>query len=280
MARKGRVEVLEGESPTLLTRVVDNDGTLVLQSDVADIDFRIDDLDDPRTEGSTGSLAAANVISDTLQTGNLWTEDSTGYNFAWIPDASLLKGAPVAGGRKFYEVEVAITPNGSANKLMLVWIVSILNTHSGSSGVTDPDAYAGIGYCNRTDIELMFGRANVAQWADLENTADAQLGFTRVSRSIEVAQEIIDNALRDGRYVIPFISPPVAIVNIAATLAGVWLYESRGIEDFDEDTGAAIHKLSAHKRMASHTLSEIRGVKQSLDAPTTSRSGATVPFVG
>jgi len=280
MAIIGKVEILEGASVPLLSRVRAYDGGFLVQADVSSIAYQVDDLDYPTVTGATGALLASNVVFDTLQTGDLWTEDSTGYNFAWTPPASLLPGAPSAGGRKFYQVEVAITPATSSNKIMLVWIISVLNTHSGSSGVTDPDAYSGIGYCNRNDIELMFGRANVAQWSDLENTADSQLGFTRVSRAIEVAQETIDNSLRDGRYVIPFGSPPIAIVNIAATLAGVWLYESRGIEDFDEDTGAATHKLSGHKRMAMHTLSEIRGVKQSLDAPTTARSGATVPFVG
>ncbi len=279
MAIIGKVEILEGESVPLLSRVRAYDGGYLIQADVSSIAYQVDDLDDPTATGSTGSLLASNVIFDTLQTGNLWTEDSTGYNFAWTPAASLFVGATIAGGTKVYRVEVKITPAASSNKIMLVWLVEVLNTHSGSAGVADPEAYSGLGYCSRAHMESMFGRENIAKWADMENTEDAQLGFSRVSRSIVVATAEIDDRLRDGPVVIPFAVPPTTIVNLAAAFAGVWLYESRGIEDFDDTTGQPIHRLAHHKKQAIRTLDEIRAGKRVIDAPTTSRSGVNAPFI-
>jgi phage gp36-like protein len=279
MAIIGKVEILEGESVPLLSRVRAYDGGYLQQADVSSIAYTVADLDDPETSTAPGSLAAGDVVFDTLQTGDLWTEDSTGYNFSWTPDASLLPGAAIAGGTKVYRVEVKITPTASSNKIMLVWIIEVLNTYSGSAGVSDPEAYSGIGYCTRMDMESMFGRDNISKWADMENTEDPQLGFTRVSRSIVVATAEIDDSLRKGPYVLPFAVPPTTIVNLAAALAGVWLYESRGIEDFDDATGRPIHRLSAHKDMALRILSDLRANTRTIDAPTTSRSGVDSPFI-
>lgn len=279
MAIIGKVEILEGESVPLLSRVRAYDGGYLIQADVSSIAYQVDDLDDPTATGDTGSLTTSDVIFDTLQTGNLWTEDDTGYNFAWTPAASLFVGATIAGGTKVYRVEVKITPTSSSNKIMLVWLVEVLNTHSGSAGVADPEAYSGLGYCSRAHMESMFGRENIAKWSDMENTDDAQLGFARVSRAIVVATAEIDDRLRDGPVVIPFAAPPTTIVNLAAALAGVWLYESRGIEDFDEATGRPIHRLAHHKTQAIRTLDEIRAGKRVIDAPTTSRSGVNAPFI-
>ena len=279
MAVVGKVEIWEGETSPLLARVADNDGTNVVQSDVASIKYTVTDTDDPKTAGSTAAILKADVIFDTLQTGPLWTEDETGYNFLWEPASSLFVGSSTLGGRKRYQVEVEITPAGSTNLLLIVWLVDVRNTLGGANGTNRTDPTSGLGYCSRSDIEDVFGVANVATWADLDNNDDSQLSYARITKSIALATAEVDERLRGGASIIPFTFVPDTIVNAAANLAGVWLYESRGIDDMDPDTGLPVHKLAANKASAIRTLNDIRANRRLLTAPTTTLSGVNSPFI-
>jgi len=180
-------------------------------------------------------------------------------------------------------------------------------------------------YCERADVEDIFGIGNIKVWADLDNeqiaatvwaaettyaagvyvtptTANGFLYFTdaggdsgktepkwpdgegetvgdgditwtavvdqitaRINRAIEAASAEIDDRFRRSVYVIPFVPVdgaepavfPTTLVNICATLAGVWLYEARGVQDFDPATGSPVHR-QAWKR--NHALGIIKQV--------------------
>jgi hypothetical protein len=61
---------------------VDGEGKFIKQADVSTITYEIFDLEAPTTVAFSGTLLAANVILDTVVTSNeIWTKDSTGYNF-------------------------------------------------------------------------------------------------------------------------------------------------------------------------------------------------------
>lgn len=114
-------------------------------------------------------------------------------------------------------------------------------------------------YCNRSDIEALFGTVNVKTWADLDNTKVAVTIDDRITTSIEYAQATVDDRLRGGRYTIPLTEPPpTTIVDTAARLAGFWLYDARGSQDFNEVTGQPISRLLGHYRKAIQTLTDIR----------------------
>lgn len=88
-----------------MARVYGASGTAIVQADVSSIEYSVFDKADTSTATATGTLTAASVIFNTLQTDSRWGKDSTGYNFAWNVPASVF-----ATGSKTYRIEVKITP--------------------------------------------------------------------------------------------------------------------------------------------------------------------------
>lgn len=93
-------------------------------------------------------------------------------------------------------------------------------------------------YCAKSNIEDIFGVANVIKWSQLDPdliVADA----ARIARAIAVADAEIDDAFRDTKYAVPLTgtsgSLPVTVVDWGAKLAGIWLYQSRGQSDTSEE---------------------------------------------
>lgn len=124
-------------------------------------------------------------------------------------------------------------------------------------------------YCTQQDVKDLFGNNNVVKWADLDNDQDATKISDRIDRAIAWADNEIDSLLRQSVYAIPFVAPvPLDIKNVSATLAGVNLYENRGIQDFDPETGKAVHRLIYHKERAYKTIRQILARQRHLDAPT------------
>ncbi len=86
-------------------------------------------------------------------------------------------------------------------------------------------------YIAQSDIESIFGVVNVQKWSKLDNTAGADA--TRIANAIEHAEAVVEDRLR-SQYAIPLtgigVLPPI-ITDWCAKLAGVWLYEARGIAD-------------------------------------------------
>lgn len=107
--------VLKNGSVTLLARVVDKDGAIILPADLASAEYSVyllDDQDaDRRTpiEGHAGvALSVADVVFDTLQNDAMWTVDEIGYNLRHVLDVSQHPAFAIAGRR--YLVEHALTP--------------------------------------------------------------------------------------------------------------------------------------------------------------------------
>ena len=115
-------------------------------------------------------------------------------------------------------------------------------------------------YCVRSDVEATFGVQNVESWAKLQDSYSAANITTRITRAIAVASEEIDDVLRFAGIEIPCVdedgSTPTTIEQICADLAGVWLYESRGVDDIDR-SGNPRHKLQYHAERAYVKLQRI-----------------------
>ena len=210
-----------------------------------------------------------------------------------------------------------------------------------------------VDYCNRRDIENIFGIGNVIKWTDLDNDTaeivaelttrtDADTGIatmasghgvttndtvdifwkagrihamtvtasdattigidggsgddlpiatttigvrlsdkitSRISEAITEAMDDIDEKMLGGPYTVPIAkadtSIPTGITNTAAKLAGVWLYENRGVQDYDAEKRTAKHRLSYHKDEAYRKLSEYRAQTRRLDAVI---AGISIPY--
>lgn len=116
-------------------------------------------------------------------------------------------------------------------------------------------------YCTTDDLEQKWGATNLDKWADLDNDQDAVKMAARKAKAIEVASESVNDQLRGGPYVIPFSdapATPILIVEVACQLAGVWLYENRGVQDYNTEDGSPVHRLSWHKKDARKKLLQLK----------------------
>jgi len=114
-------------------------------------------------------------------------------------------------------------------------------------------------YCVRADIENLFGVTNVSKWSDLDNDADATKISNRIAAAITATADMIDARLRFSRYLIPISNAgftPTIMRDLNAQMAGVWLYESRGVIDYDAD-GRAMHALHWIARKAESTMKQL-----------------------
>lgn len=108
---------------------------------------------------------------------------------------------------------------------------------------------AGTFLCGRGDIEQIFGTVAVSRWGDLNNNEDDEEITARISYRISIADNYMRSTLGNGAWIMPLEGediPPI-LAYYTACLAGVLLYEGRGVQDYDA-RGFAQHQLSFHKK--------------------------------
>ena len=106
-------------------------------------------------------------------------------------------------------------------------------------------------YISQSDIEDVYGVANVAQWSVIEPTGDpTTANTTRTAAAITYAESYVEDRMRASRYAVPMSAsggsfPPV-VKDWMARLAGVWLYESRAGRggSNDEDSPVTGHRAA------------------------------------
>ncbi len=132
-------------------------------------------------------------------------------------------------------------------------------------------------YAERTDVEQIFGASNVSKWADVDNDQNAEKIEARIAWAIGLSEEKLNNRLRGGPYTVPFGGDaiPAEIVDAAARLAGVLLYDSRGVTDFDPN-GKPMHQLSAHRDMVDKFIAEVHANRVTLDITSTKTTAPAV----
>jgi len=83
--------IWEDGGATMMARVTNDSAGNVVRSDVTSIAYNVFDLSSttPGTAVSSDSLTVASVVYNSLQTGGLWSKDSTGYNFKDTRPASI-----------------------------------------------------------------------------------------------------------------------------------------------------------------------------------------------
>lgn len=112
-------------------------------------------------------------------------------------------------------------------------------------------------YCLRSDIENIYGAVNVAKWADINNDGNEQTIDARINWAIISAYDYINNQLIGGVYVTPLTGQYPMIVNCAAYLSAVYLYESRVLANYNGD-GEPQHQLTQGKKWANNVLLKLR----------------------
>lgn len=84
-------------------------------------------------------------------------------------------------------------------------------------------------YSTLEKLELMFGRANIQRWADLDGDRNAVAIAERVTERLLESEEYINERMVQGRYTVPFSPVPRRIVVMTTLFAGVLLYDGRQI---------------------------------------------------
>jgi len=253
------LQVKAGKTLDLMARVTDADGEAIEVADVSEASYSIYSLDESdwsEDESVTGhvevALTPADVVYDEYQTSTAWTEDDTGYNFRLQPDNGT--NQPFPDEETTYLVQVALQ-HSTLGEIVLEWYVSTLRSLGGSDSL-----------CTRRHVEDIFGADNVAKWADVFNDGDQDKIASRIDWACKLATAKVYGRLRGGPYTLPFDSPDALVVDAAARLAAVALYESRGAQDVDPETGAPQNLLTTHRRQAEVTLGKIMSGQLQLDA--------------
>ena len=90
-------------------------------------------------------------------------------------------------------------------------------------------------YSTQTDLQNHFGTDNITKWSNLDNTSTS-VNTTRIGLANAYAYGYINDRFRGSKYAIPFTGTfPAVLVVWAARLAAIWLYESRGQSDENEE---------------------------------------------
>ena len=133
-------------------------------------------------------------------------------------------------------------------------------------------------YSADTDLYLAFGRTNVRKWADVQNDGLNANITDRIAWAISNADSELDAKLSKSRYQFPLDAnsnvPPI-LTRMSAYLAGVLLYESRGVTDVGQD-GKAQHALMWHRQRVDEFVRDIHGRRLELIGVTL-KDGAVTP---
>ncbi len=113
-------------------------------------------------------------------------------------------------------------------------------------------------YAVRVDVEKMYGKLNVERWADLDNNKFVTDIDDRITAMITQARNWIDARLTLGPYdVTSFASSEPILNRLNSMLAGVFLYENRGINDFDPGSGRVVHRLGWQRKETMKVVNDI-----------------------
>ena len=116
-------------------------------------------------------------------------------------------------------------------------------------------------YCVDSDLDLAFGRDNVRKWADANNNRLETEVVARKLWARQAATDELDASLAASEYQFPLDDAepyPGLLVRMCAYLAGVLLYESRGVTDVDAE-GRPQHSLMWFRRRVEQFIKDLHG---------------------
>ena len=110
-------------------------------------------------------------------------------------------------------------------------------------------------YSMTQDVYDIYGKANIWRWSDPDNNGDQVVVTDRINWANRMAEAYVNGRLARGRYTIPFCKPAVPMVIIlAASYAGLYLYDTRRVVSADAD-----NRVSAQKKNADMWIKQIVG---------------------
>lgn len=138
-------------------------------------------------------------------------------------------------------------------------------------------------YIVQSDIENVFGTANVARWSQLAPTSETA-DTARITSAIAYAEGVVEARFYGGRYLVPLSGSTGSMTMVkdwCAKIAGAWLYESRGINDTTtnaEGESVPSNRISPVRDAAMRQIDSVVGGVMKLGL-TRSGTGPTAPVV-
>lgn len=125
-------------------------------------------------------------------------------------------------------------------------------------------------YCTKTNIQQIFGTANVEAWATMASADTTEIKNARIDYACAVATETMNDVARVTPYAVPLQNAsgnvPASVVYRTAQLAGVVLYEARGVDDVDPRSGQPRHRLQFIREDVQRWMEQFRTGQLKIDA--------------
>jgi hypothetical protein len=121
-----RIRIDEGTSPFLMTRCLTNKKVPLVKANINTLTYTVFDISNgstPVIKQAETSLVLADVWFDTMQTGDEWTIDDTGYNFGAEIPGTCFTSDEVKG--KTFRVEIRGTKQSGNPFWVLIVTVDI-----------------------------------------------------------------------------------------------------------------------------------------------------------
>jgi phage gp36-like protein len=143
-------------------------------------------------------------------------------------------------------------------------------------------------YASSAGMSAKFGVYNILAWAAVDNQADDTQVQASIQDAINKADSLVDSYLAGGPYLVPFAGTPLTgtlpslVESCANELAGVLLYEARGLVDYNPETGRPEHRLRYIRDRANAELARIKTGRTKLvtSAGQVIQGATNEPFAG
>lgn len=103
-------------------------------------------------------------------------------------------------------------------------------------------------WTSRNELNKMFGKSNIDQWADIENEQDPDDIAEKIDWAVVAGTDEAKSRLRGHAPGVIAIAPE-SLRTATTRLAGVMLYEARGVKDTGDDEDGK-HRLKYHQDRA------------------------------
>ena len=125
-------------------------------------------------------------------------------------------------------------------------------------------------YCERADIETIYGSQNVVFFAEMGSEDDDATIAARITYFIVLASEEVDERSRALGFQVPLVTEttadtPTTITHITARLAGIMLYEALGMDSFTPE-GKPNHKYWYQRLFIKQFWDDVKNSDRFLDA--------------
>ena len=139
---------------------------------------------------------------------------------------------------------------------------------------TEPTGDAAGRYADQSDVEDIFGAYNVMIWSQLEGGTD-ETNVARIQKAIDNSEAKIDAHFRGGPYTVPLSASPM-LTEWAAKLAGIWLWQCRGIKENEDEPK---NSYAAMEQSVWEEMGRAKSDSNFLDATLIDSAAPTAPVV-